>query len=55
MKIVGNPSYNISTLRCCSNPAEYGNQVTDMHFMLQKKWWKAWWPSCNADYGRLCR
>ena len=35
MKIVGNLPYNISTPAAVPL-AEYGNQVTDMHFMLQK-------------------
>jgi 16S rRNA (adenine1518-N6/adenine1519-N6)-dimethyltransferase len=43
-KIVGNLPYNIST-PLLFHLASFGQRVTDMHFMLQKKWWTACWPS----------
>jgi 16S rRNA (adenine1518-N6/adenine1519-N6)-dimethyltransferase len=53
LKIVGNLPYNIST-PLLFHLAEYGDHVTDMHFMLQKEVVDRMVaePSC-ADYGRL--
>ena len=53
MKIVGNLPYNIST-PLLFHLAEYGNQVTDMHFMLQKEVVERMVAEPGtADYGRL--
>jgi len=53
LKIVGNLPYNIST-PLLFHLASYGEQVIDMHFMLQKEVVERMLasPSC-ADYGRL--
>ena len=53
LKIVGNLPYNIST-PLLFHLANYGERVTDMHFMLQKEVVDRMVaaPSC-ADYGRL--
>ena len=53
LKIIGNLPYNIST-PLLFHLAEYQDQVTDMHFMLQKEVVDRMVaePNCN-DYGRL--
>ena len=53
LRVVGNLPYNISS-PLLFKLLEAADHVKDQHFMLQRKWSTAWWPSTAAKPTDVC-